>query len=41
MLTELRKIIDRNADRSNKQLKTSKMNQLKLDNSGVPVVAQW
>ena len=33
MLTELRKIIDRNADHCNKELETTKMKQSKIDNS--------
>ena len=33
MLTELRKIIDRNADPCNKKVETIKMNQSKTDNS--------
>ena len=33
MLKELRKIIKRNADHSNKEIETMKMNQSKLDNS--------
>ena len=33
MLTELRKIINRNADYCNKELKNIKVNQSKIDNS--------
>ena len=33
MITEWRKIIDRNADHCNKELETIKMNQSKRDNS--------
>ena len=33
MLKEIRKIINRNADQCNKELKTIKRNQSKLDNS--------
>ena len=37
MLKELRKIIDRNADHCNKELKTIKRKQSKLDNSSVKI----
>ena len=41
MLTELRKIINRNTDHCNKELEAIKMNQSKIDNSGTSLVVQW